>query len=220
MPAEYINLSPRDAQAGDEYLSTSGWQQVASVAFLRGSVKITFEDGGTRTEPIRHLTSRQFRRAIVNPIPAERVVDELNEPVDDTLGGPTEIEWASGADLDDAPAPIEVGDYVKAEQTTGQAVGNPQRRVVEGVVYRDDEGTLRVERVNVTRDADGYFPAGVVVITHKSAPTNPYNPCSCTGAPDYSGRFPVWEITVYDRKCISHGYRFDMNLAADLRYGD
>lgn len=96
MIQQYINIDPRHAQAGDEYLSTSGWHKVASVAYLRSTIKITFEDGGTRTEPIRHLTARNFRREVVDPAPYETVVDETNEPVSEVVDAPakiTEARW-------------------------------------------------------------------------------------------------------------------------------
>lgn len=59
---------------------------------------------------------------------------------------------------------IRVGTTVTVESTTGQATGSPKTATVTGKVYRDCEGTLRVENVNVTRDANGYFPYGVVVV--------------------------------------------------------
>jgi hypothetical protein len=68
---------------------------------------------------------------------------------------------------------IHAGDTVTIEHTTGQATPTPKTEIVTGIVYRDDEGTLRVNgavwSVNLTRDADGYFPRGVVLISHSPA---------------------------------------------------
>ena len=52
-------------------------------------------------------------------------------------------------------------------------------------------------------------------------PDPKYGPaCSCKAFHDTSARFPIWRITEYDRECFHHGYMFNVNLAADLRYGD
>lgn len=74
-----------------------------------------------------------------------------------------------------APAEdITAGDTVTVEHTRGQATPTPVTETVAGTVYRDDEGTLRVENVNLTRDARGYFPRGVVLISHtRKAPQAP-----------------------------------------------
>lgn len=63
---------------------------------------------------------------------------------------------------------IQPGDTVTVEHTRGWATPNPTTETITGTVYRDDEGSLRVDgesrSVNLTRDADGYFPRGVVLI--------------------------------------------------------
>lgn len=73
------------------------------------------------------------------------------------------------------PEPVaEVGDLVIVEQTVGQATSSPTTSVVEGIAYRDD-GTLRVpggwagNGVSIERDATGYFPHGVIVVSVKPA---------------------------------------------------
>jgi hypothetical protein len=54
------------------------------------------------------------------------------------------------------------GDYVKVRYTRGQATFTPTTEIVEGHAYLDEEGTLRVGRVNLTRDDQGYFRNGVL----------------------------------------------------------
>jgi len=60
---------------------------------------------------------------------------------------------------------VHPGDTVTVEHTTGQAIGQPTTRTVTGTVYADDEDTLRVDGVPLWQDEDGYFPAGVVVVS-------------------------------------------------------
>lgn len=60
---------------------------------------------------------------------------------------------------------IRVGDFVVVEQTRGWASDMPITLTHAGVAYVDDEGTTRVDGVNVTRDSAGYFAAGVLVVS-------------------------------------------------------
>lgn len=68
------------------------------------------------------------------------------------------------------------GATVTVEHTRGQATPDPRTRTVTGVVYRDDEGVLRVDSVPLERDEDGYLPSGVVLVSitpPAPAPTRP-----------------------------------------------
>lgn len=66
------------------------------------------------------------------------------------------------------------GATVTVEHTRGQATPEPRTRTVTGVVYRDDEGVLRVDSVPLERDEDGYLPSGVVLVSiTPPAPTRP-----------------------------------------------
>lgn len=64
---------------------------------------------------------------------------------------------------------IEPGMFLRVEQTIGLATANPQKRIVEGIVYRDEEGTLRIPAdsfaPNLERDERGYFQNGIVIIS-------------------------------------------------------
>lgn len=60
---------------------------------------------------------------------------------------------------------IAEGQFVTLEQTLGWATPSPTTRTVAGTAVRDDEGTLRVDGVNVEQDAAGYFPRGVLVLS-------------------------------------------------------
>lgn len=60
---------------------------------------------------------------------------------------------------------IEAGDTVTVEETLGWGTGSPVRTVHTGVASVDDEGVLRVDGVNLTRDERGYFRTGVLPIS-------------------------------------------------------
>lgn len=64
---------------------------------------------------------------------------------------------------------IRPGDAVTVEVTSGWLTSNPTTLKVRGMAYLDEEGTLRVQGVSIERDADGYFPRGVVVLEHLPA---------------------------------------------------
>jgi hypothetical protein len=60
---------------------------------------------------------------------------------------------------------ITAGDVVTVEDTRGLATDSPVTTVHTGIAYVDSEGTMRADGVNVTRDADGHFPHGVVLVS-------------------------------------------------------
>lgn len=64
---------------------------------------------------------------------------------------------------------VQVGQLVRLEHTRGWATSNPVTETVQGEAEYDDEGTLRVAGVNITQDADGYFPTGVLILSVSSA---------------------------------------------------
>jgi hypothetical protein len=84
---------------------------------------------------------------------------------------------------------IQVGDRVTAQHSYGTI--NPRTNTYSGVVWRDDEGTLRVgpkwdedpeaRPINVTRDENGYFPRGVLLISHEPAGDSDLNPSAPEG---------------------------------------
>lgn len=60
---------------------------------------------------------------------------------------------------------ITEGAYVTLEQTRGWATDSPITTRREGVATRDEDGTLRVDGVNVERDEAGYYPQGVLILS-------------------------------------------------------
>lgn len=58
-----------------------------------------------------------------------------------------------------------LGRFVRIECTVGWATPTPVTRIVEGTAKLDDEGCIRVAGVNITRDSDGYFPTGIVILS-------------------------------------------------------
>lgn len=87
------------------------------------------------------------------------------------VGGPSwDCAWDVAASWTVRPAvanadEVVPGDFVTLESTVGYGCGAPVTRTVFGIATLDDEGTLRVGGVNVTKDADGYFPCGVLVLS-------------------------------------------------------
>lgn len=62
---------------------------------------------------------------------------------------------------------IEPGDYVVLDDTVGWLAANSRTTRRRGEARFDDEGVLRVDGVNVTKDANGYYLPGVLVISIK-----------------------------------------------------
>ena len=93
---------------------------------------------------------------------------------------------------DEAPYPtnrfgdreIQAGDWVRVEETVGWATDNPRTRVVEGYAEVDDEGTLRVDGVPVSREDDGKYPRGVLILSIGDGPEQ-----------DREGRAPEPDVT-------------------------
>lgn len=63
---------------------------------------------------------------------------------------------------------IKEGMTVSVESTIGRGE-TAVRRIITGIVYRDEEGTLRIPAEsfapNLERDENGYFMNGIVVLS-------------------------------------------------------